>query len=72
MLVAVGSNDNHLYIWDAFTGVEVGKFKTDGGVNSSPAFYKEGERLLVAVGSDDHRLYVYNLSQTFLEEGLED
>jgi outer membrane protein assembly factor BamB len=52
-MVYFGSGDGRLYALDARTGQEKWRFKTDGGVNSSPAVAGG----VVYFGSTDGYLY---------------
>ncbi|HUU01838.1 MAG TPA: PQQ-binding-like beta-propeller repeat protein [Myxococcota bacterium] len=56
-VVAAGSYDHNLYLFDAAEGNLVWRFTTGNGVYSAPLIWKDGEREWIFVASSDRLIY---------------
>ncbi|KAJ3771721.1 WD40-repeat-containing domain protein [Lentinula raphanica] len=57
--IIAGINDNMIYVWDATTGIQIGKLKGHTGHINAVACSPDGSKLLS--GSDDRTIRVWNI-----------
>jgi outer membrane protein assembly factor BamB len=59
-VVAAGSYDNNLYLFDAAGGELIWRFTTGNGVYTAPVFFDDGDRQWIFVASSDRLVYGLN------------